>query len=102
MGELMGNDCDESGVVVHKEHPDVGVFISQVTEGDVKSRGNGVRGRPVACIGIPQRICSDWNASLNVVQYHSLKALYDDQSECYWPVIEAGVLGCSSWGGGQR
>lgn len=100
MGELMGDDRVESGVVVHKEHPDVGVFISQVTEGDVKS--GGVRGRPVACIGVPLRICGDWNAALNVGQYHSLEALYDDQSECYWPVIQAGVLGGSSWGGGQR
>lgn len=75
MGELMGDDRVESGAVVHKEHPDVGVFISQVTEGGVKSGGDGVRGRPVACIGIPQRICGDWNAALNVGQYHSRSML---------------------------
>ncbi len=33
VGELVGDDRVESGAVVHKEHPDVGVFLFQVGEG---------------------------------------------------------------------
>ncbi len=42
MGQFTGDDLVEGGVVVDKEHPDVGVLIFQVREGNMESSSNGV------------------------------------------------------------
>ena len=47
MGKFVGDNRVEGRAVVYKEHPDVGVFIFQVGEGDVKGGSDGVGGRPV-------------------------------------------------------
>lgn len=64
--------------VVYKEYPDVGVFIFQVGEGNMKGSSNGIGGGPVGPVGILQGVCSVQYAALNVGQYHSLEALYND------------------------
>ena len=55
-------------------------------------------------VGVLQGVGSVWDAALNVGQYHSLKALHNDRSECYrQEVIQAGwgvLLGEGDDGGG--
>ncbi len=38
VGEFMGDDRVEGGAVVNKEHPNVGVLIFQVREGNIQSK----------------------------------------------------------------
>ena len=42
LGEFVEDDFVEGGTVVHKEHPDVGVFIFLVGEGIVENRSNSI------------------------------------------------------------
>ena len=52
---------------------------------------DGVGGGPVVPVGVLQGVDGVRDAVVNVGQYHSLEALHDDWSECYWPeVIQAG------------
>ena len=83
----MGDDCIEGGAVIHKERPDVGVFIFQMGEGIVENSSDSIRGGPVGPVGILQGVQGVWYAALNVGQHHSLKALHNDWSECYWSVV---------------
>lgn len=40
--KFVGDDRVEGGAVVHKEHPDVGVFIFQVGQGIVEEGCDGI------------------------------------------------------------
>ena len=42
VGEFVGDDSIEGRAVVHKEHPDVGVFVFQMGEGIVESSSDSV------------------------------------------------------------
>ena len=42
MDEFVGDDCVESGAVVYKECPNVGVFVFQVGEGIVEDGSDSV------------------------------------------------------------
>ena len=83
----MGDDCVYCGAVVHKERPDVGVFIFQVGEEIVANSSDSICGGPDGPLGVLQVVQGVWYAALNVGQNHSLKTLYKCWSGCYWLVI---------------
>ena len=56
VNEFAGEDCIEGRPVVHKEHPDVGVFIFQVGEGVVENSSNSVLGGTFGPLGIMQGV----------------------------------------------